>query len=144
MTTTAELYTAVARKPLILVRPALEAVAAAVAPGRHQVRLDCDAGLRLPADVVHHLQLVAHEAVDNALRHAFPHSIDGHVWIRLFYERGRLTLTIRDDGIGMPDFADYDTGGRARIVQAAKALNAYARMGAAPFGGALVSMIVPA
>lgn len=130
--------------PLVLARPALEAVAAGVTPGRHQVRVDCDPDLRLPEAVVENLSVVAHEAVDNALRHAFPNHIDGHVWIRLFYDRGRLTLTIRDDGIGMPDFSDYDRGGRARIVQAANALHAYARMGAAPFGGALVSIILSA
>lgn len=141
---TADLNTAVTHEPLVPARPALDAVAAGIAPGPHQVRVDCDPDLRLPGDVVDNLQLVAHEAVDNALRHAFPNNIDGHVWIRLFYERGRLTLTIRDDGIGMPDFADYDTGGRARIVQAGNALNAYIRMGAAPFGGALVSITLPA
>jgi two-component sensor histidine kinase len=135
---------AVTQDPLVLARPALDAVAAAVAPGHHQVRVDCEPDLRLPEAVVENLQLVAHEAVDNALRHAFPNHIEGHVWIRLFYDRGRLTLTIRDDGIGMPDFADYESGGRARIVQAANALHAYARMGAAPFGGALVSITLPA
>jgi len=144
MSTTADLNTAVTHGPLVQARPALEAVAAGVAPGPHQVRLDCEPDLRLPEAVVDNLQLVAHEAVDNALRHAFPNNIDGHVWIRLFYDRGRLTLTIRDDGIGMPDFADYDSGGRARIVQAANALHAHARMGAAPFGGALVSITLPA
>jgi two-component sensor histidine kinase len=88
--------------------------------------------------------VVVREAVDNALRHAFPNHIEGRIWVRLFQDRdGRLTLTVRDNGIGMPDFADYDSGGRGRIMAAARALNAYARMGAAPFGGALVSIICP-
>lgn len=144
MTDTAQLNPSAAHDRGVLARPALDAVAASATPGAHQVRVDCDPDLRLPEEVVENLQLVAHEAVDNALRHAFPNHIDGHVWIRLFYERGRLTLTVRDDGIGMPDFADYESGGRARITQAASAINAHARMGAAPFGGALVSVTLPA
>jgi signal transduction histidine kinase len=128
------------QEDLVLARPAFAAIAAGVATGPHRVSVDCDPALRLPAHVVENLRVVAHEAVDNALRHAFPNHIEGRVWIRLFYDRGRLTLTVRDNGIGMPDFAEYGAGGRARIVEAARALNAYARMGAAPFGGALVSI----
>lgn len=144
MTTTADTHSAAKHDDLVLARPAFDAVAAGFATGPHRVMVDCDPTLRLPAEVVEHLSLVAHEAVDNALRHAFPNHIEGRVWIRLFHDHGRLTLTVRDNGIGMPDFAEYGSGGRARIFEAAHALHAYPRMGAAPFGGALVSVTCPA
>jgi nitrate/nitrite-specific signal transduction histidine kinase len=141
MTSTADATSAANREALILARPALGAVAAGLATAPHQVTVDCDPALRLPAPVVDNLSAIVLEAVDNALRHAFPNHIEGRVWVRLFNDhRGRLTLTIRDNGIGMPDFADYGAGGRARIFKAAAALHAYARMGAAPFGGGLVSI----
>lgn len=129
---------------MVLARPVLDAVANGLPWGPHQVHVDCDPALRLPADVMEPLRIVAHEAVDNALRHAFPNHIEGKVWIRLFHDRGRLTLTIRDNGVGMPDFPDYGAGGRSRIYEAASRLRAYARLGAAPFGGALVSIVCPA
>lgn len=143
MTTPADRDAAPGRDDLVLVRPVLEAVAGSFAPGPHRVMVDCDPHLRLPPEVVEPFRVVAHDAVDNALRHAFPKHIEGRVWVRLFYDRGRLTLTVRDNGIGMPDFAKYDAGGRARIAEAAQRLQAHARMGAAPFGGALVSITCP-
>lgn len=144
MTTMADTPPAAKGEELVLARPAFDAVAARFPAGPHHVVVDCDPTLRLPANFVEHLSVVAREAVDNALRHAFPNHIEGRVWIRLFHDHGRLTLTVRDNGIGMPDFAEYGSGGRARIVQAAQALHAYPRMGAAPFAGALVSVTCPA
>ena len=127
-------------EPLVAARPILEAAALSFDTGRHRVALDCDASLKLPARVARCFAVVVHEAVDNALRHAFPNRIDGRVWVRLFHDRGRLRLTIRDNGVGMPDFDDYRSGGRARIMEGAASIHAYARMGAGPFTGALVSI----
>lgn len=143
MTITVDATPPVEATALIPARPALDKVATGCETGPHQVMLECDPTLRLPADVVENLRVVAYEAVDNALRHAFPNHIEGRVWIRLFYDRGRLTLTIRDNGIGMPDFEEYGAGGRGRIFEAARAIHARARMGAAPFGGALVAITFP-
>lgn len=144
MTITADADTAANHEALVPARPALDAVVAGFTPGPHRVGVDCDPALRLPAEVLENLCVVAHEAVDNALTHAFPNHIEGRVWIRLFRDRGRLTLTVRDNGIGMPDFSEYGAGGRARIFAAAQAVHGNARMGAAPFGGALVSITLPA
>lgn len=131
-------------RDLALARPILDELAAGFRVPPHRVFVDCDPDLRVSVDRLERLRLVAEEAVDNALRHAFPNHIEGRVWVRLFEDRGRLTLTVRDNGIGMPDFADYAAGGRARIVEQARQLGAFARMGAAPFGGALVSIVCPA
>lgn len=129
---------------LALARPVLDQIASSFLVPPHRVLVDCDPALRVPADRLERLRVVAEEAVDNALRHAFPNHIEGRVWVRLFEDHGRLTLTVRDNGIGMPDFADYGAGGRATIVEQARQLGASARMGAAPFGGALVSIVCPA
>jgi two-component sensor histidine kinase len=129
-----------AAAPQACTRSALQRVAESFRTAPHVVLVDCDPDLHLPDEVLASLCVVAREAVDNALRWAFPNGIAGKVWIRLFHDRGRLTLTVRDNGIGMPDFADYASGGRARIMAEAGKLGAAARMGAAPFGGALVSI----
>lgn len=144
MTTMTDTPSTAQGEAMVLARPAFEAVIKGLDAGPHRVAVDCEPDLRLPAQVVETLGLVVGEAVDNALRHAFPNHIEGRVWVRLFHDRGRLTLTVRDNGIGMPDFEDYDSGGRARIFAAAEALHAQARMGVAPFSGALVSITFPA
>jgi signal transduction histidine kinase len=51
----------------------------------------------LPAHVVHHLRMIAQEAVANALKHARA----GHIVITASLRHGRLGLTISDDGGGM-------------------------------------------
>ncbi|UTP38038.1 hypothetical protein M9M90_12420 [Phenylobacterium sp. LH3H17] len=124
---------------LVLARPVFEADAASFDTGPHQVAIDRDPSLRLPRHVMKHFQIVAGEGADNAQRHAIPNPIEGRVWCRLNYDRGRLRQTI--NAIGMADFAEYDAGGLARIFEAVRALNAYMHKGAAPLSGTLVSVI---
>jgi signal transduction histidine kinase len=50
----------------------------------------------LPIDVQHNMLRVCQEAIANAARHGSPATIE----IRLGYEQGHLTATIRDDGKG--------------------------------------------
>jgi two-component sensor histidine kinase len=57
----------------------------------------------IPAEVATALVLVLTELVQNAIEHAFPHERDGKVSVRARRERGELTVTIVDDGIGLPD-----------------------------------------
>lgn len=51
------------------------------------------------ADVAEALYRIAQEALHNALRHAAA----DQVWIRLRATSERVALTVRDDGIGLPD-----------------------------------------
>jgi two-component sensor histidine kinase len=46
--------------------------------------------------------LIIHELVSNALRHAFPDKVRGQVWLGLHAKRGRVELTVSDDGVGFP------------------------------------------
>jgi two-component sensor histidine kinase len=60
----------------------------------------------IPAEVATALVLVVTELVQNAMEHAFPDRADGLIEVRAERGRGQLTVTIRDDGIGLPeDFA---------------------------------------
>jgi two-component sensor histidine kinase len=60
----------------------------------------------IPAEVATALVLVLTELVQNAIEHAFPDRDDGLIEVIAERARGRLAVTIRDDGIGLPpDFA---------------------------------------
>jgi two-component sensor histidine kinase len=54
--------------------------------------------------------LLVNELVSNALRHAFPQGQAGHLWVTLRREvDGQLRLTVRDDGVGLPEGVDFQT-----------------------------------
>jgi PAS domain S-box-containing protein len=54
--------------------------------------------------------LLVNELVSNALRHAFPPGRAGHLWVTLRREvDGQLRLTVRDDGVGLPEGIDFQT-----------------------------------
>jgi two-component system, sensor histidine kinase PdtaS len=60
----------------------------------------------VPAEVATGLVLVLTELVQNAIEHAFPGEASGLVEVIAERGRGRLEVTVRDDGIGLPsDFA---------------------------------------
>jgi two-component sensor histidine kinase len=120
-------------------RSFLEGVAANFAGARQQIRIDCDPELRLSAAELAALGAIASEAVANALTHAFPAGREGRIWLRLALEDGRVKLTVRDDGIGMPDLPS----GRSFIEGLARQLGGYASLGSAPFSGGLVSVAYP-
>ncbi len=69
------------------------------------------------------LALIVHEALANALAHAFPGRHGGKVVIRLQNEPPGLILTIEDDGIGPPDAATNGLGMRI-MRQSATQVNA--------------------
>jgi two-component sensor histidine kinase len=56
----------------------------------------------IPAELATTLVLVLTELVQNAIEHAFPDGSGGAVAVRAERARGRLTVTVRDDGIGLP------------------------------------------
>ncbi|MFT7520280.1 MAG: PAS domain S-box-containing protein [Kiritimatiellia bacterium] len=54
--------------------------------------------------------LILHELFSNALQHAFPDERDGNVHVELTEDEHGIQLTIRDDGMGMPDASERRTG----------------------------------
>jgi two-component system CheB/CheR fusion protein len=82
--------------------------------------LDCtfegDREESLPTDkeTAMHLYRIAHEAVVNARQHADAN----HLWISLDREADRLVMTVRDDGVGLPDDVEKGLGLRSMAYRA--------------------------
>jgi two-component sensor histidine kinase len=56
--------------------------------------------------------LIINELVSNCLKHAFEKAEKGHILIQFRSVREkRLTLLIEDDGLGLPEDVDLDSGG---------------------------------
>ncbi len=78
------------------------------APGeRLALKLDV-ADIAISTDQAVSLSLLVTEAVGNSVEHAFPDDTRGTIWLTLetegsAAEGGEVTLTMRDDGIGLPD-----------------------------------------
>ena len=83
-----------------------------------------------------HLYRIVQEAVNNALKHANAQ----HIWIRLAYKQNKITLTIRDDGVGLPETLEAAEGIGCRVMQfRARMIGATFRLQNAPGGGTLVT-----
>jgi PAS domain S-box-containing protein len=50
--------------------------------------------------------LIMNELVSNALKHAFPGERDGRLKIEVFHEGGMYTLSVKDNGVGVPPDLD--------------------------------------
>ena len=62
----------------------------------------------LPVDTVVPCGLIINELVTNSLKHAFPNNRSGEITISCKRsEGGHITLTVCDNGIGIPDDIDY-------------------------------------
>ena len=85
------------------------------------------------------LGALAAEAIDNAVRHAFPTGHEGRVWVKLAADGDALILSVRDNGFGIPDPQPGHDGGRRLIDLLARRLGGRARMGSVLFGGGLVT-----
>ena len=87
-----------------------------------------------------HLHRITQEAVNNATRHGQPE----HVWIALTEEDGGVVLTVRDDGVGLPDDADTKGGMGLRIMKyRADIIGASLDVSRAPDGGTVLVCALP-
>lgn len=65
--------------------------------------------VRMPSETAVPCGLIVHELVSNALKHAFPSGRSGEVAMTLHTEAdGRVSLAVRDTGVGVPDGIDID------------------------------------
>jgi PAS domain S-box-containing protein len=78
-----------------------------IAPDRISVHVSV-ASLRLDIDRAIPCGLIVNELVTNALTHAFPDSRKGHVLVLLTQENDTVTLTVSDDGVGIPKDVDLE------------------------------------
>jgi signal transduction histidine kinase len=87
-----------------------------------------------------HLYRIAQEAVRNAIQHGKPK----RVGITLSERNGLLTLTVEDDGVGVPETAQKSGGLGIRIMahRAAMIGGSFA-IEPAPTGGTIVTCVIP-
>lgn len=126
----------------VAAQPLLTRLAAELDPDRHRLVVECDEDLTLAEDQAQPVLRAAWEAVANALRHAYPLGSDGKIWLRL-HGHGRLTLSIRDMGKGLPQFAGRPHPGIDAINACAHDLGGYARVDNRNYGGAEVTVVFP-
>ncbi len=126
-----------------LARPFLQTLVAAFAGAEPRIHIACDPGLQLPAAELAPLGMIISEAISNALKYAFPEGREGDIWLSLSEADGRVTLVIRDNGIGMPDLDHARNSGRGLIEALARQLGGGARLGSTFFGGAEVKVTFP-
>lgn len=125
------------------VLPFLQAVAATFGASTNLIHVECDPMLRLPLDELAALGIAASEAIANALAYAFPEGREGLIWVRVKETEGRVSLVVRDNGVGLPDLPLDPASGRGMIAALAHRLGGYARLGSAPFGGGLATVVYP-
>ncbi|MFI6001712.1 sensor histidine kinase [Streptomyces sp. NPDC051366] len=96
----------------------------------------------LPSAVAHHLLAVASEALENARRHAGA----SRVTVKAAVDARDLTLTVEDDGCGLPPDALHRRGrfGLLGMTERAGSIGARLHIGARPSGpGTLVRLDLP-
>ena len=125
-------------------RALLDRLAAVFAGWPHRIAVDCDPALELPTRELATVGVIVCEAITNALQHAFPTGQEGHIWVRLSVDGDRRRLTVRDSGLGIGDLPGERLGGAWLIEALAQTLGGYTRLGSAPFGGGLVTVVYPA
>jgi two-component sensor histidine kinase len=87
-------------------------------------KVQCEAKGPIPiaADRAVRIALLATELVTNAAKHAYPSGREGQVFVKLSGAAGSksVTLSVRDEGVGIPDTFDYKSGRGLgiRIVEA--------------------------
>jgi PAS domain S-box-containing protein len=78
----------------------------AVAPRRIQLNI-CADPLTLDIDKAAPCALIFHELFSNALKHAFPTGRSGTIEVALRCTPRRLTMSVRDNGVGVPAALDW-------------------------------------
>jgi two-component sensor histidine kinase len=106
-----------------------ESIGASMIPDHKQLTLDVDADdSAVAADVSVSLGLVVTELVINSLKHAFPGGRPGRILISYQSQGPNWTLSVRDDGVGMPSDALSATPGLGTNIVAALAKQLGARV----------------
>ncbi len=106
-----------------------------------ELRIDC----RIPAELAPQppecelvIYRVAQEAMTNAIRHADARSLSVTLWAH----PDRLTLSVRDDGRGLPD-PRHEGGGMRGMRERAGLVGGRLRIASSPGAGAEVHLDVP-
>lgn len=92
----------------------------------------------LPADVVLAIYRIAQEALTNVMRHSEASSVE----VSLIYGHGSLTLSVKDDGRGLPERVS-EAGGLSGMRERAMLIGAELRICSAPGQGVEVVVRLP-
>ena len=110
-------------------------------PTRVTLRVEADASAT-SADVSVSLGLIVTELVINALKHAFPGGRSGAIVVGYSSHGPNWTLSVRDDGVGMPKDAASATPGQGTSIVEALAKQLHARIQVeSPGHGVVISVI---
>ena len=110
-------------------------------PTRLSIRVEADESAT-NADISVSLGLIVTELVINALKHAYPGGRSGTIVVGYSSHGPNWTLTVRDDGVGMPKDAASATPGLGTSIVEALAKQLHARIQVeSPGHGTLVSVI---
>jgi len=109
--------------------------------GKVRCVFECDAPVLIHDDAaVTHLYRIAQEAVRNALQHGKPKRIG----ITLSERDGFVTLTVEDDGIGLPETAEKSGGlGIQIMAHRAAMIGGSFAIEPGPTGGTIVTCAIP-
>jgi len=90
-------------------------------------------------EVANHLYRIAQEAITNALKHGRPQ----HIWVELAAGDNHISLSVRDDGAGLPVDRVFEGLGQRIMKYRARLMGATLVIGPAEQGGTLVSCTLP-
>lgn len=119
-----------------------ESIGASMIRDHDQLTLDVTADdSAVPAEVSVSLGLVVTELVINALKHAFPGGRVGKIVVGYHSQGANWTLSVTDDGVGMPKDAASQTSGLGTSIVAALASQLESRVRVSPaHPGTIVSL----
>jgi len=80
--------------------------------------------INLDVDTVVPLGLITNELISNALKHAFPGTTSGNLFVALYEDSGNLILKVRDDGSGFTSVASQEGFGSKLIQSLSQKLEA--------------------
>jgi signal transduction histidine kinase len=110
---------------------------------RHVSGITCEFNseelVRVTADTATHVYRIVQEALNNAVRHAKARNIK----VMLKNTNGGIALTVRDDGIGIPNEGERMVGlGLKTMSYRARIIGADLRIGREPEGGTTVECMI--
>jgi two-component sensor histidine kinase len=71
-----------------------------------KIHIEAPKGIQFAPERAIHLALIVNELVTNAAKYAHPDKSPANVWLRLRREADAVSVSVRDEGIGLP--ADFD------------------------------------
>jgi len=99
----------------VVLKEYIESVVDLLAYSFHQegrkivIELNCDSIEKLNIDIAVPCGLIVNELVSNAFKHGFPKCNDGIITIDIVEDENGYILSVKDNGIGLPDGFDLDS-----------------------------------